>query len=90
MPAPLPGPIAVDASRLSPTGATIDRLARQELAARGVGRRILLRDASADLVRLISFAGLGCVLRVEVRREAEEREQPLGAQEEGQLPDPPV
>jgi hypothetical protein len=90
MPSSEPGPIVVDASLLPPTGATIDRLARWELAARCHGRRILLRDGSADLERLISFAGLLGVLRIEARREPEEREQALGAQEEGQLPDQPV
>jgi hypothetical protein len=84
-----PGPLVVDARTMAPDGATIDRLARLQLAARRLGRRLLLRDPSADLRNLIRFAGLEDVLRVETRREAEEREQPLGAEEERQLLDPP-
>jgi hypothetical protein len=68
MPAPTRGPIVVDARRLAPTGATIDRLARQQLAARRGGGRIVVRGASADLERLISFAGLDEVLLLEPRR----------------------
>jgi hypothetical protein len=90
MPPWKPGPIVVDASLLAPSGLTIERLARRELGARRVGRRILLRGASDDLARLICFAGLGDVLRIESRRKAEQGEQPLCTQEEGQLPDPPA
>jgi hypothetical protein len=68
MPAPKRGPIVVDARRLAPTGATIDRLARRQLAARNCGRRIVVRGASADLERLISFAGLDEVLLLEPPR----------------------
>ena len=90
MPAWKPGPIVVDASQLAPTGVTIDRLARQQLRARRLGRRILLCRVSDDLDWLIRFAGLGEVLRIEPGRETEEGEQALGAEKEGQLPDPPV
>jgi hypothetical protein len=90
MPAPSPGPIVVDASLLAPTGATIDRVARQQLTALRRGRRILVRGASADLERLISFAGLEEVLRLEPRRQAEQGEEPVGVEEERQLADPPV
>jgi hypothetical protein len=90
MPAWKPGPIVVDASLLAPTGMTIDRIARQQLHARRLGRRILLWGVSDDLEWLIRFAGLGEVLRIEAGRKAEEGEQPLGAEKEGQLPDPPV
>jgi len=68
MPAAKRGPIVVDARLLAPTGATIDRLARKQLAARRRGRRIVVCGASADLEQLISFAGLEEVLRVEPRR----------------------
>ena len=90
MPARKPGPIVVDASLLAATGVTIDRLARRQLRAARLGRRILLCRVSGDLERLIAFAGLDGVLRIEPRRKAEEGEQALGAEEEGQLPDPPV
>jgi anti-anti-sigma regulatory factor len=88
MPVSRPGPIVVDASVLAANGTTIDRLARQELAARRRGRQIVLRDASVELARLISFAGLESVLRIEPRGKAEQREEPLGVEEEGQLADP--
>ena len=90
MPATEPGPIVVDASAFAPDCATIDLLATLQLAARRLGRTVLLREPSRDLQRLILFAGLEQVLRAEPRREAEQREQPLGAEEERQLLDPPV
>jgi len=88
MPAPRPGPIVVDASLLAPTGATIDRLARRQLAARRAGRHVLLRNPSPALWRLIGFVGLDEVLRVEPRGQAEQRKQLPGAEEERQLVDP--
>jgi hypothetical protein len=63
-----PGLIVLDASSFAPTGATIDLIARQVLHARRRGRRLRLRGASADLERLISFAGLDEVLLLEPRR----------------------
>jgi anti-anti-sigma regulatory factor len=84
-----PGLIVLDASSLPPSGATIDLLARQQLAARRRGRLLQLRGTSADLERLIQITGLGDVLRIEPGRKAEEREEPLGFEEEGQLPDRP-
>jgi anti-anti-sigma regulatory factor len=90
MPATQPGPIVVDASALAADAAAIDLLARLQVAARRLGGWVLLRDASAELERLIGFVGLGEVLRVEPRRETEERKQLLGAEEERQLPDPPA
>jgi|EndMetStandDraft_5_1072996.scaffolds.fasta_scaffold2779978_1 anti-anti-sigma regulatory factor len=63
-----PGLIVLDASSLAPTGATIDLIARQHLAARRRGRRIRVRGASGDLERLIRLVGLEDVLRIEPRR----------------------
>jgi len=83
-----PGPIVVDASLLAPTWPTIDLLARRQVWARRRGRWILLHGASAELERLISFAGLAEVLRIEPRGKPEEGKQPPGVEEEGQLPDP--
>jgi anti-anti-sigma regulatory factor len=85
-----PGLIVLDASSLAPTGATIDLIARQHLDARRRGGRIRLRGASTDLERLIQLAGLAEALRVEPRRQSEQREEPVGVEEERQLPDPPV
>jgi hypothetical protein len=77
------GPAAADVE-------TLDALARLQLAARRAGLELRLRHASPELTDLIAFAGLDAVLRVEVRRQTEEREERLGLEEEGQLPDPPV
>jgi hypothetical protein len=90
MSAPESGPIVVDASSLAADAGALDLLARLQLAARRLGGHVLLRDPSADLEQLIAFAGLDGVLRVEARRQAEQREQLLGAEEERQLLDPPV
>jgi hypothetical protein len=67
---------------------TIDALARLQLTALRVGRRIVLRHASTELHELLAFMGLVIVLRVEPGGEAEEREQRLRVQEEGELDDP--
>ncbi len=68
----------------------LDALARLQLAARQAGFELRLVSASAELRCLIGFAGLDAVLRVEHQWQAEEREQRLGVEEEGQLDDPPV
>lgn len=83
-----PTTIVVDVSGLAPDAVTVDALARLQVAARRLGGEIRLRYAAEELLQLIAFVGLDAVLRVEVRREAEEREQPLGVEEEGELADP--
>jgi anti-anti-sigma regulatory factor len=83
-----PTPIVVDLSAFPPDAVTVDALARLQLAARRAGRRLQLRNASNDLQKLIAFVGLDRVLRVEPGREAEEREQRLGVEEERELDDP--
>jgi hypothetical protein len=82
--------VVLDVSAFAPDAVTVDALARLELAARRAGRRLQLREASDDLRKLIAFAGLDDVLRVQPRREVKEREQRLGVEEEGQLGNPPV
>jgi anti-anti-sigma regulatory factor len=67
---------------------TIDLLARLQLAARRHGGTLLLLHASPALRDLIAFVGLDSVLRVESEREAEEREDAVGVEEERQLGDP--
>ena len=75
---------------------TIDALARLALRARRLGRAITLRDASPELRELLAFAGLGDVLPcapasgVEVVGQPEQREEPLGVEEERNAADPPV
>jgi anti-anti-sigma regulatory factor len=64
---PDPAGIVVDAAVLKADVATLDLLARRQLAARRMGRHILLRDPSPALRRLIAFAGLEPMLRVDPR-----------------------
>jgi hypothetical protein len=71
-----------------PNAGTIGHLARQCVAAHRCDCELELRDAQASLLELIDFAGLAEVLRVEVERHSEEREHPLGVEEEGELGDP--
>ncbi len=76
------------ASLVRPDCATVEALARLQLAARRLQRQICLRDASRELVELVTLAGLADVLpceggsRVQVGRQAEEREESRGVQEE--------
>ena len=74
----------------APTAGTIDQIARLHLAALRSGCELELRNAGPSLLELIGFVGLGEVLRVKSRRQAEEREQPRRVEEEGELADPPV
>ena len=74
----------------APTATTVDQIARLHLAALRCGCELELRNAAPSLLELIGFVGLGEVLRVESRREAEEREQPGRVEEEGELADPSV
>jgi anti-anti-sigma regulatory factor len=69
---------------------TVDALARLHLAARRSGVELSLRHATAELQELLAFTGLNDVLRLEPGRQAEEREQLLGAEEERQLGDLPA
>ena len=75
---------------MSPDLRTVDALARLQLAARRLGFELRLCSASPELLELVDFAGLAAVLRVEPRRQAEQREQRLGVEEERQLGDPPA
>jgi len=73
---------------LEADAATLDLLARLQLSARRLGIEVRLLEASPELRELVAFAGLNGVLRLEPGRKAEEREEPLGVEEEGQLDDP--
>jgi anti-anti-sigma regulatory factor len=68
----------------------IDLLARLQLVAKRRGYQLRLCGVSRELADLIMFVGLEPVLRIEPGRQPEEREQPLGVEEERQLPDSPV
>ena len=67
--------------------ATVEALARLQLAARRKGLDLRLHVVSRELRDLIELAGLTQVLGVEPRRQPEEREQRLGVEEEGELGD---
>jgi len=83
------GRIVLDCAPLrEPDAGTIDQLARLCVAAHRCDCELELRDADPCLLELIDFAGLAEVLRVEVQGHSEEREQPLGVEEEGELGDP--
>ena len=69
---------------------TVEVLARLQLVARRLGCELQVRHASPDLQCLIEFTGLSEVLGLEPGREPEQREDPLGVQEERELDDPPV
>src|SRR5436190_21482276 len=70
--------------------ATIDALARLQLAVRRRGFELRLLRAPTELVCLLELTGLSGVLRVEPGREAEEREHAAGVEEEHELGDPAV
>ncbi len=76
--------------------AAVDALARLQLVARRLGCRMLLQRASPELRELLAFAGLNealplrPALRLQQRRQPEEREQRLRVEEEGELGDPAV
>jgi ABC-type transporter Mla MlaB component len=86
-----------DVARLADVDmATIDALARIALRARRLGCAVNLRDAPPELLQLLAFAGLSDVLPcdpssgVKVTGQPEQREEPLGVQEERDPADPPV
>ena len=81
--------IVCDVGGLAPPDVVaVDALARLQLTARRFGCRLRLRTVSAELEDLLAFMGLAeAVLRLEVGRQAEEREQRLGVEEERELDD---
>ncbi|MFG2196288.1 STAS domain-containing protein [Streptomyces sp. NPDC048639] len=72
---------------VAPDVLTLEALARLQLTARRMGRRIRLRHAGDELRCLLAASGLAevlpvCpVLRVEPGRQAEQREEPGGVEE---------
>jgi hypothetical protein len=90
MTAPTRSTILCDVESLTPPDlGSVGALARLQLEARRIGLELRLRRASAELCELIAFLGLEDVLRVETRRQPEEREQRLGVEEERELRGPP-
>lgn len=96
------GPVACDVGALAePDAITIDALARLQLTARRLGRRVELRSASEELEDLLTLTGLLGVLTVggpvpvvgsavEAWREPELREQAPRVEEEADPDDPTV
>jgi hypothetical protein len=77
-----------DARTLPADAAAVDALCRLQLAVRRLGCALSLRHVSVELCELIELAGLAEVLRVEPQRQAEEREERPGVEEERELGDP--
>jgi ABC-type transporter Mla MlaB component len=75
---------------------TVHALARLQLTARRLGRRVRLLDAPPELLDLLRFVGLDEALppagglRVEPLGQAEEREEPRGVEERVEPGDPAV
>jgi ABC-type transporter Mla MlaB component len=88
------GQITCDVGALDDDAVTVEALARLQLTARGLGRRVRFTDASPELQRLLCLMGLDEVLPcaegsgLEPRGHAEEREQARGVQEERDPGDP--
>ncbi|WP_046567422.1 STAS domain-containing protein [Micromonospora sp. HK10] len=84
-----PGTVACDVAAVAaPDVVTVEALARLGLTARRHGWRLVVRDAGPALRRLLALLGLAEVL-AEPGRQPEQREEPLGVQEVGDLGDPP-
>ena len=69
----------------APSVATIDQIARLQLAARRNGSHLELLNANPCLLELIDFAGLAEVLRVEAERQPKQRKDSGGVEEKGEL-----
>ena len=67
---------------------SVERLARLQLAARRNGLDLRLTRVPAELEELITFVGLAEALGLEPRGQAEEWEERVGVEEEGELGDP--
>ncbi|MDC2955536.1 STAS domain-containing protein [Streptomyces gilvifuscus] len=73
------GVVVIDVAGIGPPGlGAVDLLARLQLAARRAGGRVRLRDPAPSLHALLGLVGL----RFEVEGQVEEREPPLGVEEE--------
>ena len=57
--------VICDVRRVEPDAASVDALARLQLAARRKGCLVRLRNASVELLELVSFMGLADVLQEE-------------------------
>lgn len=89
--------LIIDVSAVTrPDVRTVDALARLQLIARRMGRRIRLKGASRELRELLCLMGLRDAVpceggsALEARGQAEEREELLGVEEEGDAADSPA
>ena len=78
---------------LSPDAGTVEALARMQLAARRLGRRMKVRGACGALRDLVTMSGLSDVLpcdelSLEALGKAEQREPASGVEEERDPADP--
>lgn len=81
--------IACDVRALaSPDAGMIDALARLGLMVRRLGFELRLCRVPDELAELIAFAGLCEVLGVQPGGQAEQREEGLSVEKEGELGDP--
>jgi ABC-type transporter Mla MlaB component len=82
-------PILCDVACVEADAVTVEALARLRLTARRLGCRLRLRGVSRELLELLALTGLDEVLLpLEAGRQAEEREERLGVEEERELGDP--
>ena len=79
-----------DVGALRADAVALDALARMQVAAGRMGRQVVLRHVTDELRGLIALVGLNGVLRIEPGRQAEQREQRVGVEEERELGDPPA
>ena len=79
---------------VDPDAVTVDALARLQLTACRYGRQFRLRHACGEMRDLLALMGLGNIVRLETalrlkpRRQAEERKQGRGVEEERDPTDP--
>ena len=73
---------------VDPDLGVVDRLARLKIAAQRADRRFRVDGACPDLVDLVDLIGVRAVLGIEPIGEAEQREQAIGVQEEGDPAEP--
>jgi hypothetical protein len=83
-----PREIICDAGTLAPDATSVDALARLQLSAKREGRALRVCGASSELQQLLAFCGLAAVLGLEASRQAEQREERGGVEEERHLDDP--
>jgi ABC-type transporter Mla MlaB component len=82
-------PLPCDVAAITdPNPAVLDALARLQLTARRLDRRIRLTGASGELALLLALTGLDRVLPVEARGQSEHGKQPSGVQERIEPDDP--